>query len=129
MKRSYVAFVWCVVLLSFVCVSCVYAADGQSCSGNKFQNFWRKLMHYPAKVTEESARAVTATGKNSADVVTNEARRVAEIASGDVAKTKEAVTEPIVGSAQTAVTAVEDTVKIPVKAAEEAGTDTAGQTQ
>ena len=107
-----------VYILCFVVTAISYAAEKKSV-GQKAKNFWQKLFNYPARVTEESAEVVTDAGKSATKVVTTEVKRIGEVTSGDVAKTKELIVEPLTGTAETAVTAVEETVKIPVEAAKE----------
>lgn len=107
-----------VFILCFVFTAISYAAEKES-AGQKAKKFWQKLFNYPARVTEESAEVVTDAGKGAVKVVTTEVKRVGEVTSGDVAKTKELIVEPLTGTAETAVTAVEETVKIPVEAAKE----------
>jgi Flp pilus assembly pilin Flp len=91
-------------------------ASGKEGFGTKVKNFWRNILGYPARVTEESASVVSDTTKRSADVISNSAKRLGEVTTGDVAKTKELVTEPITGTAETIVAAGEGTIKIPSEA-------------
>ena len=115
MKKKLSAVTVLALALSIILASASYAAENES-FGTKFQNFWRNLFGYPARVTEESASVIADTGKKSVSVVTTEVKRVGEVTSGDIAKTKELVTEPIKGTADTAVAAVEGTSKIPSEA-------------
>ena len=108
------------LVLCFAFTAVSFAAEAAKETGEKTgKAFWKKVVNYPAKVTEESVSTVAETGKSGTKVVTTEVKRIGEVTSGDVAKTKEMVTEPLTGTAQTAVTAVEDTAKIPVEAAKE----------
>lgn len=115
-KRVYVMLL-AAIALSTMLTSVLYAAQKESL-GMKVKNFWRNIFGYPARVTEESASVIADTGKKSVNVVTTEIKRLGEVTSGDVAKTKELITEPIIGAADTAVKAVEGTSKIPAEAAE-----------
>ena len=108
----------CIVLTLVLVMSTVSFAAEESV-GSKVKRFWRKLFSYPANVTNESANVVAETGKRTTNVVTKEVKTVGEVTSGDIDKTKNLVTEPITGSAETAVKAVEETAKIPVEAAKE----------
>ena len=105
-------------ILCFAFTAISYAAEKES-AGKSAKNFWQKLFNYPARVAEESAEVVTDAGKDATRVVTTEVKRVGEVTSGDVAKMKELIVEPLTGTAETTVTAVEETVKIPVEAAKE----------
>lgn len=81
--------------------------------GTRVKNFWKNILGYPARVTEESASVVADTAKNSASVVSNAVKRVGEVTTGDVAKTKELITEPITQTAETIVKTGEGTIKVP----------------
>ncbi|MBI5124574.1 MAG: hypothetical protein HZA72_04065 [Candidatus Omnitrophica bacterium] len=118
MKKRLFALIVIVLALSMMTTSASYAA-GKENFGTKVKNFWRNLIGYPARVTEESASVVADTGKKGVSVVTNEVKRIGDVTTGDFAKTKELVTEPITGTAETAVTAVEGTVKVPSEALKE----------
>jgi len=113
-KRLFIALV-AVFVLSFVLVSVSPAAQGES-FGTKVKNFWKNLVGYPGRVTEESASVIADTTKNSAAVVNNTTKRLGEVTTGDVAKTKELITEPITGTAETVVKAGEGTIKMPSEA-------------
>ncbi|MDP3789741.1 MAG: hypothetical protein Q8R48_04995 [Candidatus Omnitrophota bacterium] len=108
-----------VILAIFLISASVSYASGKEGFGTKVKNFWKNLLGYPARVTEESASVVADTTKKSVSVVTNEVKRVGEVTTGDVAKTKELITEPITGTAETAVKAVEGVINIPSEAAKE----------
>lgn len=118
MRNRVLGMVSLLLVFCFVAVSMSYAAE-KGTAGGKVKSFWRRLFNYPAKVTEESVTTVAETGKKGTGVVTQEVKTVGEVTSGDIAKTKELVTAPITGTAETAVKAVESTVKIPVEAAKE----------
>lgn len=115
MRKGLVAAVLISLALSIMLTSVSHAAEKEG-FGAKVKNFWRNLIGYPSRVTEESASVIADTGKRGVDVVTSEVKRVAEVTSGDVAKTKELVTEPITGTVETAVKAVEGTAKVPSEA-------------
>jgi len=86
-KRIFVSLI-AVLVISALFISASFAAEKVS-FGTKVKNFWRRLVGYPARVTEESASVVADTTKRSADVVSNAAKRVGEVTTGDVEKTKE----------------------------------------
>jgi len=118
MKKKLLILTVVVLAISVISASASYAANKEG-FGAKIKNFWKNLLGYPARVTEESASVVADTGKKSVSVVTNEIKRVSEVTTGDVAKTKELITEPITGTAETAVKAVEGVVSVPSEAAKE----------
>jgi len=122
MNKRLFAVIALILALSITLTAASYAAGTTQAKegfGTKMKNFWRNLLGYPAKVTEQSASVVADTGKRGVNVVTKEVKRVAEVTSGDVAKTKELVTEPITGTAETGYKAVEGTIKVPSEAAKE----------
>lgn len=128
MKRRLFVLAMIMLTISVISSSVSYAA-GKESFGAKVKNFWKNLLGYPARVTEESASVVADTAKDGVSVVTNEVKRVAEVTTGDVAKTKELITEPITGAAETAVKAVEGVVSIPSEAAKEKTETAAAETK
>jgi len=112
---------FCIALaLSFMLTSVSYAATKgtEVSTSTKVKKAGRALFNYPANVATESANVVADTGKKGTAVVANATKRAGQVVTGDVAKTKELVTEPLTGTAETGKSAVEETVKIPAKAAE-----------
>jgi hypothetical protein len=118
MKKRLFVFTVIMLAASLILASASFAAEKEG-FGTKVKNFWKNLLGYPARVTEESASVLADTTKKAVSVVTNEVKRVAEVTTGDVAKTKELVTEPITGTAETVVQAAEGVIKIPSEAAKE----------
>ena len=118
MKKKLLMLTAVILAISVISTSVSYAAEKEGFV-TKVKNFWKNLLSYPARVTEESASVLVDTTKQGVSVVTNEVKRVAEVATGDVAKTKELITEPLTGTAETAVNAVEGIIKIPSEAAKE----------
>lgn len=106
------------VALCFALTAVSYAAEKTNVS-KKVRDAGQKAFNYPANVVKESVKVVTDTGTRGTDVVTKEVKTTGKVVTGDVAKSKELVTEPITGTADTAVKAVEGTVKVPVEAAKE----------
>lgn len=105
-----------VLCLSFVAMC---GAAEKATAGEKAKSFWQKLFNYPANVTKESTATVTDTAKRGSGVVTNQVKTVGQVTSGEFDKTKNLVTDPITGTADTAVKAVEQTAQIPVTAAQD----------
>jgi len=118
LKKRLPALMAVVLAISMMSAQSSYAAEKEG-FGTKVRNFWKTLLSYPARVTEESASVLYDTMKNGVGVVTNEVKRGLEVTTGDVGKTKELITEPITGTAQTAVKAAEGIIKIPSEAAKE----------
>ena len=65
MRKKYFVTLVTVLLISFVLVGASYAAEKET-FGAKVKNFWKNLIGYPGRVTEESATVVADTTKNSA---------------------------------------------------------------
>lgn len=118
MKKRLFVLTAVMLVIFMISASASYAA-GKEGFGTKIKNFWRNLLGYPARVTEESASVVVDTTKRGVSVVTNEVKRVADVTTGDVAKTPELITEPIKETAETAVKATEGVAGIPSEAAKE----------
>ena len=78
MKKRLSVPIVIVLAVSMIFSADSYAADKES-FGAKVKNFWRNLIGYPARVTEESASVVADTGKRSVNVVTKEVKRVGEV--------------------------------------------------
>lgn len=117
MKKNCIAILCIIAIISLIIASASYAEE--ETFGAKFKRFWQKLFRYPARVTEKSVDVVAETGKKGTKVVTTEVERVGEVTSGELEKTDELIVEPLTGTAETVKGAVEETVKIPFKAAEE----------
>lgn len=128
MKKRVVAVFVAALALSIVLTSASFAAEKES-FGTKVKNFWRNLLGYPARVTEESASVVADTTKKSADVLGNAVKRTGEVTTGDIAKTKELITEPITGTAETVVSAGQETLMVPSESLKEKGEEVAASSQ
>jgi len=118
MGKRFAAILSVLLILCFIFSGIIYAAEKETV-GQKMKNFWQKLFSYPANVTNETAGVVTDAVKGATGVVTKEVKTVGEVTSGSLGKTKDLVTEPLVGTAETTKKAIEDTVAIPVKANKE----------
>ena len=70
-------------------------------------------------MTKESGETVVTAAKNTAGVVSQEAKDLAGVASGELGKVDDLLVEPIKGTAQTVGEAAKDTIMIPVEAAKE----------
>jgi len=113
-----------ITVIGVMAIFCLLAAslswaEGEQSIGARFKSFWQGLFKYPARVTEESVDVVSDTARKTTSVVTTEVKRVGEVTSGDLAKTKELIVEPITGTAETIKDTAVDTVKIPIEATKE----------
>ena len=127
MKKRLFVLAVVILAISVLSASVSYAA-GKESFGTKVKNFWKNLLGYPARVTEEFASVVADTTKNGISVVTSEVKRAAEVTTGDLTKTKELITEPITGTAETAVKVTEKVISIPFEAAKEKAETAATET-
>ena len=118
MKNKLFAYVCIALAFCFALTGISYSAEKET-AGAKVKNFWQKLFNYPANVTNESAAVVADTAKSGTNVVTKEIKTIGQVTSGEFDKTQDLVTEPITGTVETSVKAVEGTVAIPVNAAKE----------
>ena len=102
--------------LSLVSVSFAAASESE----NSVTGFFRKLFHYPAKATQETAGMTTNTLQNTGEkVVAKTGENTAAVLQGDIAKTPQIVGDAAVGTLETAGQTTAETVQVPVKAAEE----------
>ncbi|MCM8761573.1 MAG: hypothetical protein NC938_00980 [Candidatus Omnitrophica bacterium] len=117
MRKRIIAYL-CIAIIIGVTISNNVYAEGKT-GGQSAKSFWQKLFNYPANVTKESVNVVADTGKKGTEVVTNQVKTLGEVTSGDVKKAQNLVTDPIIGTGETAKIAAEGTVNAPVKAAKE----------
>ena len=105
------------MIFSLSMVSVSFAAGE---SENSLTGFFRKLFHYPVKATQETAGMTANTLQNTGEkVIAKTGENTAAVVTGDVAKTGQLVTDPVVGTLQTGGQTAAETVSIPVKAAED----------
>lgn len=114
-----IAFMACVAIACcfvFITVSgAIEEAVNKETFWQKVKNFGRKIVNYPASVTQGSVNVVSTAGKRGTEVVTKETETIGGVAAGDIAKTREMVIEPFTGTADTAVKAITDTASVPVE--------------
>ena len=116
-------FILCAVIVFLFLSARVSIADGDAQNKNTFgqriKSFIQRLLSYPANVIQGSVEVVADTASRSAEVVTKEVVAVGEVITGDTDKIKDIITEPLTGTAETVVKAVEETISIPAEAAKE----------
>lgn len=119
MTKRFIGILCMALAISLVLGASSYAAEKET-AGAKAKKAGQKVFNYPANVARESAAAVAETGKKGVGVVAKEIETVGQVVTGDLGKTKELITEPITGTAETGVEAakgVKDIVEKPIKAA------------
>lgn len=113
-KKIFVGALLGISILSLSGVS--FAAEGE----NSLTGFFRRLFHYPAKATQETAGMAANTLNNTGEKVLSAAgENTAEILQGDLGQSGALVTDTVQGTAETVGQTASETVQIPVKAAEE----------
>ncbi len=118
MNKRIFGLISVILALSFIIASSSFAVEKET-TGAKVKSFWQKLFSYPAKAADESVSVVSEAAKGTTAVVTKEVTAVGQVTSGDVAKAKDLITEPIKGVGETTYNAVKDTANLPVEAAKE----------
>lgn len=122
MKNKFVIAMCAFAASCLIAVSSSQAADEpakKETFGQKTKSFIQRLFSYPANVLQGSVDTAADAGKRGTKVVVEEVKTVGQIVSGDVDKTKEAITEPLTGTAETVVKTVEAVGQVPVEAAKE----------
>jgi len=93
-----------------------YAGDSE----NSLTGLLRKLFNYPVKATQQTAGMTVNTLENVGEkVVAKAGENTADVLGGDLAKTGNLASDILTGTAETTGQTIEETVQIPVKAAEE----------
>jgi len=117
MSKKVVAMCFLCVYAVFACLSTAAYAEEQQ---NKFKNFMKGVSQWPMSFTKKSSEAVGNTAKSGIQTVTKTSTSAVKTVTGQPEEIKNVVTEPVVGTVETAKTAVEDTVSAPVEATQEA---------
>ena len=86
---------------------------------NKVVQFFKNIIKWPFGVASKTGEAVGKTTEKAATTVTKTASSSVETVTGQPEKIKDVIVEPVKGSGETAVTAVEETVKAPIEGTEE----------
>ena len=115
MKIKFSAVSFFIIILSLMSITIAYSQEKKTV-GQKVKSFWQKIFEYPANVTNEAAGVASEAITGTTKVVTKEVKTVGQVTSGDLDKTGDLVTGPLVGAAETTTKVVEDTTAIPVKA-------------
>ena len=118
MVKKFLVTTSVIFTLFFTLNNISYAQDKQA-TGKQVKSFWQKLFEYPANVTNETAGVVTEAITGTVSVVTKEVKTVGQVTSGELGKTGDLVTEPLVGTAETTKKAIEGAVAVPIKANKE----------
>jgi len=108
-----------IFLLGMVLISGIAMAQEEARKGSKIANFFRKLFGWPVKVTGKAAETVIETTEKGAETVVETGKATVEVITGEPQKFDEMIMEPIKGTAETGVTAVEGIVTTPIEATQE----------
>jgi hypothetical protein len=125
MKRSnklYISVIIIVIAFSLTAISQVFAEDKQPApvKENKVVKFFKDVINWPFSITKKGAETVARTVEKGTTTVVTTGSSAVESVTGKPEKLKEVIVEPVKGSAETAYTAVEGTVKTPVEGTKEA---------
>lgn len=117
MKKTFVKVIAMAVIVAALFVFLPGIAQAEQ--GNKFLNAIKKIITYPFNVTKKSVEVTTDTATKAVETGVNTGKAAAGVVTLDLEKTDDLIVEPVKGAAETAVTAVEGTVKMPGEAAVE----------
>ena len=113
-KKFWVAAMVALTVFSVCGVS--YASDSE----NSLTGFFRRLVNYPVKATQETGSMAANTLTNTGEKVVSKAgENTAGVLQGDLSKTANLAGDAVKGTAETAGQTTSETVQIPVKSAEE----------
>lgn len=109
-KKILTAILICAIGV-FFCVSAVNAAEQE----NKVVRFFKNLINWPFNITKKGAETVGRTTKRSVTTVTTTGSSAVETVTGKPEKIKDVVVEPVKGTGETAMTAIEGSLKTPIE--------------
>jgi len=112
-----------VVIFGFLAVAQIYAEEkgqAQAKQENGVVRFFKNLINWPFAITKNASEAAARTTQKAVTTVTTTGSSAVETVTGKPQKIKDVIVEPVKGSAETAYTAVTETVKAPIKGTEEA---------
>ncbi len=106
--------------VSIFCVNGVYAQEEQAPQENKAVKFLKSLVTWPFTITKEAVGTVARTTEKGVTTVADTGTSVVETVTGKPEKIKDVVVVPVKGSVETGYTAVEGSIKTPIKGTQEA---------
>lgn len=95
----------------FFFVSATHAAEQE----NKVARFFKNIVNWPFNIGKKGAEATGKTAEKAITTVADTATSTVETVTGQPEKAKDIVVEPIMGTAETAATAVEGAIETPVE--------------
>lgn len=113
-------FMVLMVVVSIFCVNGAYAQQEQVQQENKAVKFLKGLVVWPFNIAKEAVNTVTRTANQGLTTVADTGTSVVETVTGKPEKIKDVVVVPVKGSVETGYTAVEGTIKTPIKGTQEA---------
>jgi uncharacterized ion transporter superfamily protein YfcC len=119
-KRTYTIILAVLVAAAVVSFTLPALAQEQAQRENKVVRFFKNVIKWPFSITKEGAETVGRTTKKAVMTTTKTGSSAVETVTGKPEKIKDVIVEPVKGSGETAYTAVEGSVKTPVKGTEEA---------
>lgn len=118
--KRFLAILVIVCVFGLLTVNQVCAQEKQTQPENKFVRFIKNLINWPLGVTKKSSEAVGRTTETTVRWTHKTGTSAVETVTGKPEKIKDVVVEPVKGSAETAYTAVKETVEAPIEGTKEA---------
>jgi len=118
-------FMVLLIAVSFLCINGGYAQQEQKQQEqvqqeNKALKLLKGLINWPFSITKEAIDTVARTTKQGITTVADTGISAVETVTGKPEKIKDVVVVPIKGSVETGYTAVEGSIKTPIKGTQEA---------
>ena len=109
-----------VVMLVGLLATAIYAQEEQPQQENKVARFFKNIVKWPFSITKKGVETVGDTAEKGVDTGAKTTTAAVETVTGKPEKIKDVVVEPVKGSAGTAYTAVDGSVKTPIEGTKEA---------
>ena len=120
MKKGTYTILVVLFIITVLCTTALTRAYAQEESENKVVRFFKNVINWPFGITKKTSEAVGRTTKKAVTTTTTTASSAVEMVAGKPEKLEDVITEPVIGSGETAYTAVEGAVKAPIEGTEEA---------
>ncbi|MFH1867677.1 MAG: hypothetical protein ABH843_01780 [Candidatus Omnitrophota bacterium] len=118
-KGTYTNLLVVLFIITMFVGSTLANAYAQKEPENKVGRFFKNLINWPFGITKKTSEAVGRTTKKAVTTVTTTGSSAVETVTGKPEKLETVLTEPIIGSGETAYIAVEGTLKAPIEGTEE----------
>lgn len=119
MKKGTYLILVVLFIITALCTSTLTRAYAQEESENKVVRFFKNIINWPFGITKKTSEAVGRTTKKAVMTTTTTASSAVEMVGGKPEKLEVVLTEPVIGSGETAYTAIEGVIKAPIEGTEE----------